>query len=125
MLLSWGTGSAGAGWSVAVHAEVAGTVGKGIIETGLATEKTVLAALIGAIVWNLFTWWLGLPSSSTHALIGGLAGRMARRPVLWHVRDLVPDGKQLRLFRAVAGTAAGWGKLQRKGTSVVLEGGPG
>src|SRR5207253_2866844 len=50
------------------------TDGKGIIDTGLATEKTVLAALIGAIVWNLLTWWLGLPSSSSHALIGGLIG---------------------------------------------------
>ena len=53
---------------------VAKTVGKGIIDTNLATEKTVLAAVIGAIVWNLLTWWLGLPSSSSHALIGGLVG---------------------------------------------------
>jgi PiT family inorganic phosphate transporter len=53
---------------------VATTVGKGIIDSGLATEKTVLAAVLGAIVWNLFTWWLGLPSSSSHALIGGLVG---------------------------------------------------
>jgi len=57
-----------------VTTAVATTVGKGIIDTGLATEKTVLAALFGAIAWNLFTWWGGLPSSSTHALIGGLAG---------------------------------------------------
>jgi PiT family inorganic phosphate transporter len=57
-----------------VTTAVAKTVGKGIIDTGLATEKTVLAALLGAIVWNLLTWRLGLPSSSTHALIGGLAG---------------------------------------------------
>ena len=57
-----------------VTTAVAKTVGKGIIDTGLATEKTVLAALIGAIVWNLLTWWLGLPSSSSHALIGGLVG---------------------------------------------------
>ncbi|MFL5959847.1 MAG: inorganic phosphate transporter [Gaiellaceae bacterium] len=57
-----------------VTTAVAKTVGKGIIETGLATEHTVLAALLGAIAWNLFTWWLGLPSSSTHALIGGLVG---------------------------------------------------
>src|SRR5207237_6996423 len=57
-----------------VTTAVAKTVGKGIIDTGLATEKTVLAALIGAIVWNLLTWWLGLPSSSSHALIGGLIG---------------------------------------------------
>jgi PiT family inorganic phosphate transporter len=57
-----------------VTTAVAKTVGKGIIDTGLATEKTVLAALLGAIAWNLFTWWLGLPSSSSHALIGGLIG---------------------------------------------------
>src|SRR6201998_3234268 len=49
-----------------VTTAVAKTVGKGIIDTGLANEKTVLAALFGAIVWNLFTWRLGLPSSSTH-----------------------------------------------------------
>src|SRR5690242_21936664 len=67
---------------------VAKTVGKGIIDTGLATEKTVLAALFGAIVWNLFTWRLALPSSSTHALIGGLVGPALVQPgsrgVQWH-----------------------------------------
>jgi inorganic phosphate transporter, PiT family len=57
-----------------VTTAVAKTVGKGIIDTGLATEKTVLAAVVGAIVWNLITWWFGLPSSSSHALIGGLIG---------------------------------------------------
>jgi PiT family inorganic phosphate transporter len=57
-----------------VTTAVAKTVGQGIIDTGLATEQTLLAALIGAIAWNLFTWWLGLPSSSSHALFGGLIG---------------------------------------------------
>jgi PiT family inorganic phosphate transporter len=57
-----------------VTTAVATTVGKGIIDTGLATEQTVFAALLGAITWNLLTWWQGLPSSSTHALIGGLVG---------------------------------------------------
>jgi PiT family inorganic phosphate transporter len=57
-----------------VTTAVAKTVGQGIIDTGLATETTVLAALVGATVWNLLTWRLGLPSSSTHALIGGLIG---------------------------------------------------
>ena len=57
-----------------VTTAVATTVGKGIIDTGLATQQTVLAALIGAIAWNLLTWRLGIPSSSTHALIGGLVG---------------------------------------------------
>jgi PiT family inorganic phosphate transporter len=71
-----------------VTTAVAKTVGKGIIDTGLATEQTVLAALIGAIAWNLFTWWLGLPSSSSHALIGGLIGaalvQSGSRGVEWH-----------------------------------------
>ncbi|HEY6053591.1 MAG TPA: inorganic phosphate transporter, partial [Gaiellaceae bacterium] len=52
-----------------VTTAVAKTVGQGIIDTGLANEKTILAALLGAITWNLFTWWFGLPSSSSHALI--------------------------------------------------------
>ncbi len=67
---------------------VATTVGKGIIDTNLATTKTVLAALVGAIAWNLLTWWLGLPSSSSHALIGGLIGaalvQSGAAGVEWH-----------------------------------------
>ncbi|MFN2471208.1 MAG: anion permease [Gaiellaceae bacterium] len=57
-----------------VTTAVAKTVGQGIIDTGLATQQTILAALIGAIVWNLATWYRGLPSSSSHALFGGLIG---------------------------------------------------
>jgi len=57
-----------------VTTAVAQTVGKGIIDTRLASDHTVLAALLGAIAWNLLTWWGGLPSSSTHALVGGLVG---------------------------------------------------
>src|SRR5581483_9787898 len=71
-----------------VTTAVAKTVGKGIIDTGLANTRTVVAALIGAIAWNLLTWWLGLPSSSSHALIGGLVGAaMAQswtKGVQWH-----------------------------------------
>src|SRR5712691_3106683 len=71
-----------------VTTAVAKTVGSGIIDSGLATEKTVLAAVIGAIVWNLLTWWLGLPSSSSHALIGGLIGaalvQSGEKGVQWH-----------------------------------------
>jgi PiT family inorganic phosphate transporter len=53
---------------------VAKTVGTGIVEPSVIDPYVILAALIGAILWNLFTWWLGLPSSSSHALIGGIAG---------------------------------------------------
>jgi PiT family inorganic phosphate transporter len=71
-----------------VTTAVAKTVGQGVIDTALATPKTVLAALIGAIAWNLLTWWWGLPSSSSHALIGGLIGaalvQSGTEGVEWH-----------------------------------------
>ena len=53
---------------------VATTVGKGIIQPEFSTVSVILAGLIGAIVWDLITWYFGLPSSSSHALIGGLIG---------------------------------------------------
>ena len=53
---------------------VAKTIGTGIIQPSLIDPYVILSALIGAIGWNLFTWWLGFPSSSSHALIGGIAG---------------------------------------------------
>jgi PiT family inorganic phosphate transporter len=71
-----------------ISTKVAATIGKGIIATPHGTVGLVLvfAALIGGIVWNLVTWRLGLPSSSTHALIGGLVGAAlgASSPVIWH-----------------------------------------
>lgn len=53
---------------------VAATIGKNIVLPELITPLTLIAALIGAIFWNLFTWYFGIPSSSSHALIGGLSG---------------------------------------------------
>jgi PiT family inorganic phosphate transporter len=53
---------------------VATTIGAGLVDEGSTTEAVVAAALLGAILWNLFTWWFGIPSSSSHALIGGLLG---------------------------------------------------
>ena len=53
---------------------VAKTIGAGLVNDASTTQAIVAAALIGAIFWNLLTWWLGLPSSSSHALIGGLLG---------------------------------------------------
>src|SRR5688500_3420978 len=54
--------------------EVAATVAKDVVDGGIITPTVVFAGLIGAIAWNLATWWLGLPSSSSHALIGGVVG---------------------------------------------------
>ena len=56
------------------HLNVAATIGKGIVQPGVVDHHVVFGALIGAIAWNLFTWWYGIPSSSSHALIGGIVG---------------------------------------------------
>src|SRR5213080_1909764 len=53
---------------------VASTIGKGLVDTNVVSMATVLCALIAAFAWNITTWWVGLPSSSSHALIGGLCG---------------------------------------------------
>ena len=53
---------------------VAKTIGKGMIDLSAVTNAVILAGLVGAIVWDLLTWWWGLPTSSSHALIGGFAG---------------------------------------------------
>ena len=53
---------------------MAATVGKGIVEPGVVDHHVVFGALIGAIAWNVITWWYGIPSSSSHALIGGIVG---------------------------------------------------
>ena len=54
--------------------KVATTVGKGIVDPGIIDHYVVFGALIGAITWNIITWYYGIPSSSSHALIGGLIG---------------------------------------------------
>src|SRR3954462_5832820 len=70
-----------------ISTSVAKTVGEGIIDApqGLDGLKIVFAAVVGAIAWNLITWWFGLPSSPSHALIGGLVGAAlaAAHTVLW------------------------------------------
>jgi PiT family inorganic phosphate transporter len=53
---------------------VAATVAKGIVDAGVITTTAIFAGLVGAIAWNLVTWWFGVPSSSSHALIGGMIG---------------------------------------------------
>jgi PiT family inorganic phosphate transporter len=56
------------------HLSVAATVGKGIVDPRVVDQFVIFGALIGAITWNLVTWWYGIPSSSSHALIGGIVG---------------------------------------------------
>ena len=59
--------------------KVAATIGKGIVEPGIVDQHVVFGALIGAIVWNIVTWWYGIPSSSSHALIGGIVGAVVAK----------------------------------------------
>ena len=69
--------------------KVATTIGRGIIDQGVVDHYLVFGALIGAIAWNLITWWYGIPSSSSHALIGGLVGAAVAKAGTW---ALVPAG---------------------------------
>jgi PiT family inorganic phosphate transporter len=69
------------------HLSVAATVGKGIIDPAFVDSRVIFGALIGAISWNLITWYYGIPSSSSHALIGGMIGSAVAKsggtPLLW------------------------------------------
>ena len=62
---------------------VATTVGKGIVDQGIVDPAVVLGALVGAIAWNVITWWFGIPSSSSHALVGGLVGAAVAKAGVW------------------------------------------
>jgi PiT family inorganic phosphate transporter len=71
------------------HLSVAATVGKGIVEPSVVNTHIVFGALVGAIVWNVITWWYGIPSSSSHALVGGLCGAVMAKA---GASALVADG---------------------------------
>src|SRR5512135_3381186 len=73
----------------ALDTRVAKTIGKDLVDPKVVDPLLILAALTGAIVWNLLTWWLGLPSSSSHALIGGFGGAAVAKAGLG---VLVPQG---------------------------------
>ena len=77
------------------HLSVAATVGKGIAQPGVVDTHVVFGALIGAITWNFLTWYYGIPSSSSHALIGGIVGAVIAKA---GVHSLVAGG----IFKTVA-----------------------
>lgn len=70
IILAACTNLLGALWGTAV----AKTIASGLVDANIVTSMTVVCALVGAITWNLITWWFGMPSSSSHALVGGLCG---------------------------------------------------
>src|SRR3954452_16330472 len=92
---------------------VAKTIGKGMIDLQYVTQYVILAGLLGAIVWDLLTWWWGLPTSSSHALIGGYAGAaMARAAAVHgfsHAKDVIlPSGWTKTLIFIVLSPAIGF-----------------
>lgn len=84
---------------------VAATVGKGIIQPEFSTLYVIFAGLIGAIIWDLITWWFGLPSSSSHALIGGLVGSAL---IAGGLQALVFSGIERVLIFMVVSPSAGF-----------------
>ena len=89
------------------HLSVAATIGKGIVEPGVVDTHVIFGALVGAITWNLITWYYGIPSSSSHALIGGIVGAVIAKA---GASSLVSSGHLenhcLYLYLAVAGLFA-------------------
>ncbi len=86
ILLAAITNLFGALWGTAV----AKTISTGLVESAYVTTAVIISALLGGIVWNLLTWWFGLPSSSTHAMVGGLCGA-----TLASAQSLVPAGHSI------------------------------
>lgn len=89
---------------------VANTIGKFVNVDDVLAEKAVLIILcgiVGAIVWNLGTWWIGIPSSSSHALVGGLAGAVVvavgADHVIWGFRELVTTGHVTGVTKVLIG----------------------
>jgi PiT family inorganic phosphate transporter len=94
------------------HDKVAATIGKGVVQEGVATLPVITAGLVGAIVWDLITWYAGLPTSSSHALVAGFAGA-----AMMHMRSIGADAVHLGalgwigvwiLIAPLLGLAIGW-----------------
>lgn len=93
---------------------VAATIAKGLIDANLVTLELVFAGLVGGIVWNLLTWLLGIPSSSSHALIGGIVGAtiaaVGLRGVIWSgvVSKVIVPAVVAALLATLVGAVGTW-----------------
>src|SRR3954447_11230376 len=93
---------------------VAATIAKGLIDSHIVTLELVFAGLVGGVVWNLLTWLLGIPSSSSHALIGGIVGAMlaavGTSGVIWKgvVSTVVIPAVCAPLVAGLVATAGTW-----------------
>ncbi|HSS24263.1 MAG TPA: inorganic phosphate transporter, partial [Mycobacterium sp.] len=93
---------------------VAATIAKGLIDSNIVTLELVFAGLVGGIVWNLLTWLLGIPSSSSHALIGGIVGAtiaaVGVQGVLWRniVGKVIVPAIVAAILAILVGAVATW-----------------
>jgi PiT family inorganic phosphate transporter len=90
-----------------LHTAVAYTIGTGVVDANFVTLPMLLAALLGAVGWGYFTWYFGLPSSSTHALVGGLIG-VALFASGWNVHVLVGPGIRKIILAMIISPVAGF-----------------
>ena len=79
VLLAAVTNLLGALWGTAVAA----TIASGLVDAKVVTSEILICALLAATIWSLITWWFGLPSSSSHALVGGLCGAALAAAITW------------------------------------------
>ncbi len=90
---------------------VAKTISSGLVEASFVTQEVIICALLGGITWNLVTWWFGIPSSSTHALVGGLVGATLAAAVCIHAQKPLVDkmGKPASVWSAIK-----WEEIKEK-----------
>ena len=101
---------------------VAKTISSGLVDSAFVTQGVLICALLGAIVWNLLTWWLGLPSSSTHAIVGGLIGATLAAAVCMNAAKALTDknGQPASVWSAIK-----WSEVKEKKSKTLVEPTPG
>ncbi len=90
---------------------VAKTISSGLVDSNFVTQEVIICALLGAITWNLVTWWYGIPSSSTHALVGGLVGAALAAAICMHAQKPLVDqaGQPVSIWSSIK-----WNEVKEK-----------
>jgi PiT family inorganic phosphate transporter len=90
---------------------VAKTISSGLVDSNFVTQEVIICALLGAITWNLVTWWFGIPSSSTHALVGGLVGAALAAAICMNAQTPLVDkaGQPVSIWSSIK-----WNEVKEK-----------
>ncbi len=100
---------------------VAKTISSGLVDSGFVTQEVIICALLGGISWNLFTWWFGIPSSSTHAMVGGLIGATLAAAVCMNVQKPLMDkaGQPVSVWSSLK-----WSEVKEKTSKKLVDPSP-